>query len=253
MLPDKAKKSKKVFNIILALIFTAAVAFSACYIIYYKHNKSLTANNQKKQEQANKQKEQAKNQQEERKKQQQQQQEQQEKQKQQLQAQMDAKYEEGKKLFLDGEYTKAIDIADELIKQDSNYYKAYNLKGIALCFYGSGFSGENFTKGTDNIKKALELKPDDWYCLFNMGLANELYAKYDDAIEWYNKSLQYNKYEWSYYGIASIYGRRGDVADTVKYLQLAIDIDSSGIKSKAKDEPDFNNVRSSQEFQNLIK
>lgn len=166
--------------------------------------------------------------------------------------QMDDKYEEGKKLFLNKEYLNAISVADELIKEDPQYYQAYNLKGIALCYYGTGFGGENFTQGMKNIDKSLEIKPDYGYGMFNKALAYELYAKYDDAIEWYNKSLTVEKYEWSYYGLASIYGRKGDVENSVKYLKLAIAMNSN-IKDDAKTEPDFNNVRSSQEFQDAIK
>lgn len=166
--------------------------------------------------------------------------------------QMDAKYEEGKKLFLNREYFKAISAANELIKEDPQYYEAYNLKGIALCYYGTGFGGENFTEGMENIDKSLEIKPDYAYGMFNKALAYELYAKYDDAIVWYNKALDIEKYEWSYYGLASIYGRRGDVGNSVKYLKLAIAM-NSGIKDNAKTEPDFNNVRNSQAFQDAVK
>lgn len=166
--------------------------------------------------------------------------------------QMDSRYEEGKKLFLDEKYLDAVSAADELIKEDPEYYQAYNLKGIALCYYGTSFGGENFTEGMKNIDKSLKLKPDYAYGMFNKALAYELYAKYDDAIDWYNKSLAVEKYEWSYYGIASIYGRKGDVENSVKYLNLAIAMNSS-IKDYAKTEPDFNNVRNSEAFQNAIK
>lgn len=251
MLPEKSVNKNRILNIVLAVIFTIVVAGAGGYIIYYKFYKSVNMENQKKQEETKK--EQQKKLQE-KQKQEAEQKKKEEEEKQKIEAQKDARYEEGKKLFIDKEYLNAISVADELIKQDPNYYKAYNLKGIALCYYGFGFGGENFTEGTNNIKKALEIKSDDWYSLFNMGLANELYAKYDEAIDWYNKSLQYNdKYEWTYYGIASIYGRRGDVANTVKYLQLAIAINPDGIKKEAQTEHDFDNVRSSQEFQNLIK
>ena len=102
------------------------------------------------------------------------------------------------------------------------------------------------------IDQALKLKPDYGYARFNKALANELYRHYDEAIEWYKKALEVEKFEWSYYGIASIYGRKGDIKNTIKYLKLAIDINPN-IKNAAKNEEDFDNVRESMEFQQLLK
>jgi len=59
------------------------------------------------------------------------------------------------------------------------------------------------------------------------------------------------KFEWSYYGIASICGRRGDIKNTIKYLKLAININPN-VKNTAKTEKDFDNVRQSIEFNKLI-
>jgi tetratricopeptide (TPR) repeat protein len=159
--------------------------------------------------------------------------------------QLEAKYQEGYNAFASKEYSTAIQIEDEIIQKNPTFYKAYNVKGIAQCF------SNNFEGGMANIDKSLQLKPDYGYALFNKGLAYELYGHYDDAIKWYNKDLEVEEYVWSYYGISSIYGRRGDVANTVKYLKLALDIDPV-VKDVAKTEKDFNNVRNSKEFQALI-
>lgn len=102
------------------------------------------------------------------------------------------------------------------------------------------------------IDQSLKLNPNYGYARFNKALANELYEHYDEAIIWYKKDLEVEKFEWSYYGIASIYGRKGDVNNTVKYLKLAIDINPS-VKNNAKNEKDFDNVRNHMEFNELIK
>jgi tetratricopeptide (TPR) repeat protein len=86
---------------------------------------------------------------------------------------------------------------------------------------------------------------------FNKALSLELYRHYDEAIVWYNKSLEISKGEWSYYGIASIYGRKGDIENTVKYLRLAMEINPD-IKNEARNEADFNPVKRSKEFKELI-
>lgn len=163
-----------------------------------------------------------------------------------LQKQLEQKYQEAFTDFHSKKYSTAINICDEIIKTDNNFYKAYSVKGIALCY------SSKYIEGMKNIDKALELKSDYGYGLFNKALALELYAKYDDALLWYDKALAVeNNYIWSYYGKASIYGRKGDVPNTIKNLKTAVDMDSS-VKELAKEEPDFDNVRKSKEFQQLV-
>ncbi|APF28235.1 tetratricopeptide repeat family protein [Clostridium sporogenes] len=159
---------------------------------------------------------------------------------------LEEKCEKGKKLFFDKKYDEAIKVQDEVIKEDSNFYKAYNIKGIALCYSG------NFEEGMKNIDKSLDINPDYGYARFNKALAYELYERFDEALKWYDKALDIEKYEWSYYGKASIYGRRGDVKNTVECLKKAIEI-SPGVKEEAKHEEDFEPVKNSEEFKALIK
>jgi len=160
-------------------------------------------------------------------------------------ASLEAKAQEGYKLFLEKKYKQAIAAEDEVIAEDPTFFKAYYIKGITQCYAG------NYAEGSENIDKALELKPDDYLARFNKALSLELYKHYDEALVWYQKALEISKEDWSYYGIASIYGRRGDTANTVKYLKLAIEINPE-IKEEAKTESDFNPVRNSTEFKKLI-
>ncbi|AKA71461.1 tetratricopeptide repeat protein [Clostridium scatologenes] len=156
------------------------------------------------------------------------------------------KYNESYKAFGQKNYDNAIALADEIINADPNFYKAYNIKGIALCYKG------NFDEGMKNIDKALQLKSDFGYARFNKALGYELHGDYDEALTWYDKDLEVENYIWSYYGKASIYGRRGDVENTVKYLKTAVNM-SPDIKGIAAKEEDFDPVKDSQEFQNVIK
>ena len=158
---------------------------------------------------------------------------------------LEEKYNAGYKAFFDKKYEEAIKIEDEVINEDNKFYKAYNVKGIALCFNG------DFNEGMKNIDKALEIKPDYGYGRFNKALAYELNGKYEEALQWYDKDLQVENYIWSYYGKASIYGRRGDVENAVKNLKIAISMDKS-IKEEAKAESDFDPIRKSKEFIDLV-
>lgn len=155
-------------------------------------------------------------------------------------------YNEGYKLYRDFDYPATVKKMNAAIKLDPKSYKAYNVKGIALCFDG------NFKEGMKNIDYSIQLKSNYDYSRFNKALAYELYHSYDKAIIWYKKALEIKKDPWSYYGIASIFGRKGDAVNTAKYLKLAKAIVPS-IMKYADDEKDFNKVRNSKEYKALKK
>lgn len=158
----------------------------------------------------------------------------------------EALYEEARNLFFnEGNYEKTIEKANEIIGKFPKSYKTYNIRGIAKAYKG------NFQEGMQDIDKALELNSDFGYARFNKALNYELYGNYDKALIWYDKALEVEDYVWSYYGKASIYGRKGDVENTIKYLKIAISMDSA-VKNEAKTESDFDNVRDSKKFQDLI-
>jgi len=162
-----------------------------------------------------------------------------------IKQQLERTWKIGYDQFFQKKYKQSIETERGVIKEDPDFYKAYAVEGIALAYSGS------FKSGMEQIDKSLKLKPNYGYALFNKALANELYGHYDESIKWYMKNLEIEKFEWSYYGIASIYGRKGDIKNTIKYLKLAIAINPN-IKGIAKNEEDFNNVRNSTEFKELI-
>lgn len=154
-------------------------------------------------------------------------------------------YNEAYKLFFSNDYTNAINKADELINEFPNSAIGYNIRGIAKAYNG------DYTGGMKDIDKSLSIDSDYGYARFNKALTYELYEKMDNALKWYNKALEVEDYAWSYYGIASIYGRKGDVSNTMMYLNKAIQIDP-GVKEVAKTEHDFDPVKNSEEFQKAV-
>lgn len=163
----------------------------------------------------------------------------------------EALYQEAFAIFHSGNYIEAINKADALIAEYPESYKGYNIRGIAKAYSGS------FQEGMQDIDKALSINDKYAYALFNKGLNYELYGYYDDALSWYEKELAIEEYSWGYYGMASIYGRYGDVDKTVEYLSKAIEVaDKEGIKEnlieEAKTESDFDPVRSSSKFNELL-
>lgn len=158
---------------------------------------------------------------------------------------LEALYKNGYDEYNSHNYTNCVNIENQVIAQDSNFYKAYTIKGIAQCF------SNNYEEGSKNLDKALQIKDDYGYGRYAKALSLELYAHYDEALDEYNKALQIEQYVWSYYGMASIYGRRGDINNVVKYLKEAINLNPA-VKGCAKTEEDFDNVRKYKEFQDLI-
>ena len=154
-------------------------------------------------------------------------------------------YNQAYTAFFSHEYTNAINNADALIKDFPQNAMGYNIRGIAKAYNG------DYDAGMHDIDKSLSIDSNYGYARFNKALTYELYGNMDQALEWYNKDLEVEEYVWTYYGIASIYGRRGDVNNTMSYLNKAIQMDA-GVKNVAKTEHDFDPVKNSEEFQRAI-
>ena len=154
-------------------------------------------------------------------------------------------YNDAYTLFFAHEYDKAINKANALISEFPNNDMGYNIRGIAKAYNG------NYDGGLKDINKSLEINSDYGYARFNKALTYELYENMDEALKWYNKALEVEEYVWSYYGISSIYGRRGDINNTMKYLNKAIQMDQ-GVKEVARTEHDFDPVKNSEEFKKAV-
>ena len=158
---------------------------------------------------------------------------------------LDVAYQNAYALFHSGKYSAAIKTADKVLLKDPQHYKALNIKGIALCF------SDNFTDGMRNIDASLSIAPGFGYARFNKALAYSYNKRFDEALHWYDSALSVENYVWSHYGKAAIYGQKNDVTNAVKNLKIAIEMDK-GVKDVAKGEKDFNPVRNSKEFKELV-
>ena len=156
-------------------------------------------------------------------------------------------YEQGLKLYYQRSYPEALDRFNQALQIDALCYEALNAKGATLAFQG------HHDQGLALIKQALELNPSFVYAQFNQGLALELAGRWDESIAAYQKALQLDHRDtWSYYGIASIYGRQGNVDKVLDYLKPAIELEAE-VKEVARNEHDFLPVRNDPRFQELVK
>ncbi|PRR83559.1 tetratricopeptide repeat protein [Clostridium vincentii] len=158
--------------------------------------------------------------------------------------------------FYQEDYSGTIEKANAIIEKFPDSYKAYNIRGFAKAFSKDFTKG--FEEGMKDIDKALTIKPNYGYGLYTKAFNYELHEKFNDALVCYDKSLEIEDYVWTYYGKASIYGRRADVESTIVNLKKAIEVEDtkeneSGVKKVAREEKDFDPVRGNAEFEALIK
>ncbi|MDP4089262.1 MAG: tetratricopeptide repeat protein [Bacillota bacterium] len=145
---------------------------------------------------------------------------------------LDDKCTEGEKQFASGDYKAAIATADEVLKEDTQNIKALTIKGISLCYTRK-------LSGLDEIQKALDIKPDYGYALYNKALSYDKFWRYDEALAYYEKALQSDGgtevKALSDYGIAVISARKEDMANAEKYLKEAVQLDRELAQRAAKE------------------
>lgn len=157
-----------------------------------------------------------------------------------------ALYDQGLKLYYQRQFPESLVLFNQALAIDAQCYEALNAKGATLAFQG------RYDQGLALIQQALDLNPLFVYGHFNQGLANELAGRWDQAIAAYQKALQLdNRDTWSYYGIASIYGRLGNIDKVLEYLKPAISLNPD-VKEVARNEHDFVPVREDPRFQTLV-
>ena len=73
------------------------------------------------------------------------------------------------------------------------------------------------------VKRSIELNPNYYKALFNMGVVYKKLNKYKKAIEYYNKSIEKNKnYSYSYLNKSAIYIEQGKLKESIKVLTEGI-------------------------------
>ncbi len=155
-------------------------------------------------------------------------------------------YEQGLKLYYERNFSEALSLFDQVLITDPQNYQVLNSKGATYAFQG------RYSEGISLIQQAIQIKPKFVYAHFNLGLAYELAGNYKKSIEAYKEALKLDEKDiWSYYGIASIYGRKGDVEKALEWLRPAITLDPE-VKAVAREEKDFNPVKTDSRFQLLI-
>lgn len=142
-------------------------------------------------------------------------------------------------------YNKSIKGCDEILVLDENNYKALSLKGINLCFT------QNYNKGIVLIDKAIQIKGDFGFGIFNKALSLDIVGKYEEAKKYYLKALEVEKYPFTYYNLSIIFEREGNTSESLKYLKDSINLKIS-LKNNAKEEIVFSKLKDNKEFKEIV-
>lgn len=149
------------------------------------------------------------------------------------------------KSYQSKKYSSVIKSCDEILNIDSKSYKAMTLKGISLCYT------QKYNQGVVLIDKAISIKSDYGYGLFNKALSFDLVGKYEEAKTWYKKALDAEIYPYSYYNLAVIYSREGNLKEAVNNLNEAILL-KSDLKAAASKDSGFNKIKGTKEFKEIV-
>jgi len=142
-------------------------------------------------------------------------------------------------------YSTAIKSCDEILNVDKNSYKAITLKGICLCYT------QKYNQGAELLDQALSIKSDYGFAVFNKALSFDLVGKYEEAKTWYKKALEVEIYPYSYYNLAIIYSREGNLKEAIDNLNQAVSL-KNDLKNDAKTNSGFNKIKGTKEFKEAV-
>ncbi|MBE9228743.1 tetratricopeptide repeat protein [Phormidium sp. LEGE 05292] len=146
-----------------------------------------------------------------------------------------------------GRFAEAIasyDKALELEPEDSSTW--YN-RGLALRQLGS------FSEAIASYDKALELQPDKYQAWHNRGQVLRQLGRFQEAIANYDVAIELKPdYAIAWYNKACCYALLGNTNLALLNLEQTVQLNAVEYLPKAKIDPDFDDIRANQQFQNLL-
>ena len=102
------------------------------------------------------------------------------------------------------------------------------------------------------LQQVIQIDPKHLQAHFNLGVIYQNQGKLEDAIAELQQAIQIDpNLAPAHYNLSCIYSLKNEQAQAIEWLQKAIALDQSRIE-KSKTNTDFDNIRQSPEFQQLI-
>ncbi len=152
-------------------------------------------------------------------------------------------------------YEEAIACYDKAIEIKPDYHSAWVNKGDALRFlkrYKEAVAC--YEEALPCCDKAIEVKPNEPDCWNSRGLALMYLGKDEEAMTAYDKAIEIqHDYNWAWYNKACFYALKGNADMAIKYIKIVMNlVDGKECLDLAKTDIDFDNIRESDRFQELI-
>ena len=133
-------------------------------------------------------------------------------------------------------------LSESPVQDGGSYFKRGN----------SYFNEGQYDKAISEYNKAIEINPKYNKAYTSRGAAYDRRGQFDQAISDFNKAIEINPTNTSaYYNIGCIYSLQNNLSKALKYLELALENGHNNFDWISKD-PDWDNIRSSNEFKMLI-
>ncbi|MGB3264997.1 MAG: tetratricopeptide repeat protein [Microcoleus sp.] len=159
----------------------------------------------------------------------------------------EAWYNRGYALDNLGRHEDAIADYDKALEIKPDQHEAWNNRGVALGYLG------RVEEAIASYDKALKIKPDKHEAWYNRGIALDNLGRLEDAIASYDKALEIKPDDTSvFYNKACCYALQSQIDRAIQNLQQAIDLNPDKYREMAKNDSDFDSIRSDIRFQALI-
>ncbi len=156
-------------------------------------------------------------------------------------------YNRGNAYYRQGEYEKAIASYQKAISINPDYAFAHN--NLGSTYYKQG----KYDLAIASYQTVIGINPNYARAHNSLGIAYYKQGKWDEAIAVWKKATSIKpKLADAHYNVAFTYALKNEKVSSIKSLQTAINLDKSLIE-RAKADSDFDNIRESPEFKQLIK
>lgn len=163
-------------------------------------------------------------------------------------------------LFTAGHRDRALDAFNRAMELNPEWSRPHS--DLAILYRRAG----DLEAALEEVRKAVELDPDGLITQYNYGVILDYVGRererrgqpevaerlYDEAKERYEAVLQLvPDLPWPHYNLACGYARNGELAPALDHLRAAIRLEQA-FREEAKKDPDFDPIRDTREFQNLV-